>query len=142
MKFEYDSSEESEVEEDVRNIRKRAIGLFILQLKTCSNITQPNVDKVLRTLRDVVGVYVRDFYNNIEEVLNGHEIDLRNYVDIEAELHSMDCIQGLHSKYKQEQYFRAAFSMISPMRYELGREFVKHGTGVCGSERPTKLQPN
>ncbi|XP_051158553.1 uncharacterized protein LOC127279936 [Leptopilina boulardi] len=143
--YNFDSDEDSEEElEEVDvdfedNVLKRAIGTFILRLRASSNLRQPNIDQILLNLREVVSTYVRTTLHHVEEVLEQNGIELREFVNIQEELNLINCTQNLDTKHKQDKYFEHAFSMIKPQRYELGRRFIRHGTGTCGNDRPTKL---
>lgn len=143
--YNFDSDEDSkeeleEVDVDFEdNVLKRAIGTFILRLRASSNLRQPNIDQILLNLREVVSTYVRTTLHHVEEVLEQNGIELREFVNIQEELNLINCTQNLDTKHKQDKYFEHTFSMIKPQRYELGRRFIRHGTGTCGNDRLTKL---
>lgn len=52
---------------------------------------------------------------------------------------SIDCVQNLHSRYKQDKYLEQASAVDKPERHELGRRAIKHSTGTCGNDRPAKI---
>lgn len=94
---------------------KRAIGAFLLHLRSCPNIRQCNVDETLNNVRNV-STYVRDSLYRVEEVLQRNGIYLRDFIDIDREVNLIDSVQGLNTKYKQDKYFERAFLVVKPQR--------------------------
>lgn len=87
------------------NVLKRTIGRFILQLRASSNIRQPNIDKILFSLKELVSIYVRNSLYRVEEILESNGIALQDFVNIDEEIESINCTQDLETKYKQNKYF-------------------------------------
>lgn len=133
-----DEGDEEAVNDDpgINDERKRAVGRFLLRGST--NISEPHITKILHMMQDVVSIYVGDSLRKVKQSLEARGINLRDYVDIQAEVQSTNCVFDLSSKNQRAKYLKREFNVLMPTRYTPGRRFIKYGSTITGQDRPTK----
>lgn len=122
----------------INDERKRALGRFLLNLRGNTNISEKQISGILIILQDVVRTYVSNSLHRVQQTLEERGINLGNYVNLDNEIKAIDCIFDLNNKVKRTEYLIKEFDVLMPIRYTLGRRFVKYGSAATGENRPSK----
>lgn len=95
------------------NPQKKIIAEYILYLRSQTKATEGDVLGILRNLQQVVESYVDYYLRNADEILfEAAGFRLTDYVNMEGTIAEIDCSQGLHSIFNQDNYFEEKYGVI------------------------------
>lgn len=147
-----DSSEDSEEEGNNENPnliqvnvangeKKKSIENFLLELRATSTLSESDINSLLLNLKNVVQVHVRETLLEVDNVIADRTgIHLTDLINIEEKVNSLDCIHDLDKRRKRDQYLETEFNIVKPIRYVLGKKFIKYRGAACGGDRITKTK--